>query len=267
MTIVSFMTANFVARELGFDMPNWEAGDRATRAAFRPIETYRQRFGALLDEVGELGFDAIDLWDAHLSASWATDDHIGITVDLLAERGMRVASLAGWFGADIDSVETACRIAVAVGAPVLGGGSQVLETDREALVELLERHDLWFGIENHPERSPAEMLTKIGDGAHGRIGTTVDTGWYGTQGYDAARAIEELAPHVLHVHLKDVRQVGIPHETCGYGDGVVPLDACMEALRRIGYDGAISVEHEPDHYDPRGEIRDARELVRSWLAM
>ena len=37
------------------------------------------------------------------------------------------------------------------------------------------------------------------------IGATVDTGWWATQGYDPARAIEELGEHVVHVHLKDVR--------------------------------------------------------------
>ena len=109
-------------------------------------------------------------------------------------------------------------------------------------------------------------MARIGDGGGRRIGVTVDTGWFGTQGYDAARAIEELGDRVAHVHLKDVRHTGQPHDTCGYGDGVVPLQDCVEALERIGYRGGISVEHEPDSYDPRPEIRRARELLDGWLA-
>lgn len=260
------MTANFVARELGWSMPSWDAGDRAVHHVFRPIETYRERFGALCDEAVALGFDAIDLWDAHLSASWATDEHVGIAVDALAERGLTVASLAGWLGSDPERVERSCRIAAAVGAPVLGGGTALLDEDRHALIGLLQRYDLRFGLENHPERTPNEVLSRIGDGAGGRIGATVDTGWWGTQGYDAARAIRELGPNVLHVHLKDVRHEGVPHETCGYGQGVVPLRACVEALSDIGYRGAISVEHEPEDDDPRPEIREARKLLAGWLA-
>lgn len=263
---VSFMTANFVAREHGWSIPDWETGDRTVQEAFRPIATFPNRFGALLDEAVALGFGAVDVWDAHLSARWATPDHVDAAVEALRARNLTVASLAGWFGSDAAGVEAACRLAVALGAPVLGGGARLLDTDRARLVGLLEEHGLRFGLENHPERTPAEVLARIGDSAGGRIGTTVDTGWYGTQGYDAARAIEELGERVLHVHLKDVRHAGTPHETCGYGDGVVPLQACVEALRRIGYQGGISVEHEPDSYDPRPEIGRARQLLGGWLA-
>jgi sugar phosphate isomerase/epimerase len=97
-----------------------------------------------------------------------------------------------------------------------------------------------------------------------RAGATVDTGWFGTQGYDAARAIEELGERVVHVHLKDVFEVG-QHRTSGYGHGVVPLERCVDALARNGYAGAISIEHEPDDHDPSDEIREARVLLEGWL--
>ncbi|MDP8905249.1 MAG: sugar phosphate isomerase/epimerase [Chloroflexota bacterium] len=265
MTVVSFMSANLVARELGYRMPDWGAGDRATRAAFAPIETFEQKFDELLGIAHGLGFDVVDIWEAHLDPGNATGRHLETAVRLLRERGMRVASLAGWFGSTRERFAAACRVAVAVGAPVLGGGTKVIDTDRDWAVSELERHDLRLGFENHPEK-PAEMLAKIGDGAGGRIGTTVDTGWYGTQGVDAGAAIERLAPHVFHVHLKDVRHAGLPHETCAYGEGVVPLRECVAALRRIGYSGAISIEHEPDEGDPLPAIGAAHEQLQHWLA-
>ena len=92
-----------------------------------------------------------------------------------------------------------------------------------------------LGIENHPEATPAELRRKItaaDEAGHpGVFGTTVDTGWWGTQGYDAAVAIEELADRLLHVHLKDVRAVSEPHETCRWGDGIVPIERCVRTLR------------------------------------
>jgi len=263
---ISFMTANFVAREAGWRIPDWGAGDRSVNEAFAPIATYAERLGAMLDEVVALGFEAIDLWEGHCSPRWASDEHLAIAEAALRERRLTVSSLAGWFGRDVAETAAACRIARAVGTGVLGGGTGLLDADREALVALLEEHGLRFGLENHPEPTPTAVLARIGDGAAGRIGATVDTGWFGTQGYDAARAIEELGDRVVHVHLKDVRHAGEPHETCGYGDGVVPLRECVEALRRIGYDGGISVEHEPYGYDPRPEIGRARELLTAWIA-
>ena len=111
---------------------------------------------------------------------------------------------------------------------MIGGG---FSGDPEALAPVLDAHGVRLGIENHPERTPAEVLAKIERGG-GVFGTTVDTGWWGTQGYDAAQAIEELGEHVLHVHLKDVLAVGEPHETCRWGEGVVPIEECVRALRR-----------------------------------
>ncbi|HEU5325020.1 MAG TPA: sugar phosphate isomerase/epimerase [Candidatus Limnocylindria bacterium] len=261
----SFMTANFVAREAGWSIPDWGAGDRATNEAFSPIETFRERFAALIDEAVNLGFDAIDLWEGHLNARWATPEHVSAAVSVLRDRGVTVTSLAGWFGNDAERVAAVCRLAVAVSAPILGGGTKLLEDDRDALVRLLEEHDLRFGLENHPEKTPGDVRARIGEDAGGRIGATVDTGWFGTQGYDAAAAILELGDRVLHVHLKDVRHAGVPHETCGYGEGVVPLERCVDALRDIGYRGGISVEHEPESYDPRDEIRAARKALAGWL--
>jgi sugar phosphate isomerase/epimerase len=93
----------------------------------------------------------------------------------------------------------------------------------------------------------------------------VDTGWWGTHGFDAADAIEELGDHVLHVHLKDVLAEGEPHETCRWGEGVVPVEECVRALQRIGYAGAIAVEHEPEDHDPSEKCRSMRVQLEGWL--
>ena len=100
----------------------------------------------------------------------------------------------------------------------------------------------------------------------GTFGTTVDTGWWGTRGYDARRAIVELGEHVLHVHLKDVLAVGEPHETCVWGEGVVDIEGCVAELRGSAYDGALTIEHEPEDHDPSDEIVELRSRLEGWLA-
>ncbi|MCX7869633.1 MAG: hypothetical protein N2322_06745, partial [Terrimicrobiaceae bacterium] len=74
---ISFMSANFVARELGYpggDIADWARHDQATQEAFRPIETFQARFEEMLDKVRGAGFDALDLWCAHLHYRWATPE-------------------------------------------------------------------------------------------------------------------------------------------------------------------------------------------------
>jgi sugar phosphate isomerase/epimerase len=66
------------------------------------------------------------------------------------------------------------------------------------------------------------------------------------------------------VHLKDVRTVGV-HDTCALGDGIVPVQRCVEVLRAAGYAGAYSVEHEPESYDPTEEVAISAARLRAWL--
>jgi sugar phosphate isomerase/epimerase len=262
---ISFMSANLVAREAGWRIRDWAEGERATNEAFEPLASFPDRFGALLGQVRSLGFDTLDVWTAHLNPHWASADHLAVARRLLDHHGLRVATLAGAFGSDVAELERSCGVAVAIGAPVLGGLLDVPADDPE-VAELLRRHGLRLGLENHPgDETPASIARSIPVGTDGVVGTTVDTGWWGTHGVDADGAIEELAPHVVHVHLKDVRRAGA-HETCPWGEGVVPIRQCVNVLRRLGYAGAISVEHEPYDHDPSEACRAMRVELQRWLA-
>jgi sugar phosphate isomerase/epimerase len=259
--VISFMTANYVAREVGYAMHGWGHGDRATNEAFAPLETYEAKLDELLGGVAGLGFTAVDVWGAHLGADWATDEHVEIAVDVLHRHGLSVTTYATWVGPS--NIERACELTVALGASIIGAG---FSGEPQALAPVLAKHGVRLAIENHPdEKTPADVLAKIAAGGE-MFGATVDTGWWGTQGYDAPRAIEELGSHVLHVHLKDVLAVGEPHETCRWGEGIVPIEECVRTLLRLGYGGAIAVEHEPETFDPTDDIRAMRTQLEGWLA-
>lgn len=254
---ISFITANYVAREVGWAIKGWEHGDRATNEAFAPLETFGERFGTLLDEIRGLGFDTVDIWGAHLNHHWATDEHVSLARGLIDERGLSVGSYQ--VNAAPRSLARVCEIAAALGTPMLSGN---VPLDDDRLPALLAGHGLRFAFENHPEeKTPQEVRAKIGDN-----GACVDTGWFGTNGYSAPQAIEELGERVWHVHLKDVLAVGEPHETCRWGEGIVDVEGCSRALQKIGYTGAIVVEHEPETFDPSDEIRSMREQLEGWLA-
>jgi L-ribulose-5-phosphate 3-epimerase len=261
---VSFMTANYVARELGYGAADeWGPFDAATNAAFEPIETFPERFDALLAEITGAGFDAIDLWFGHLNWRWATDDHVAAARESLDRRDVRVASLAGSIGSTTAEVEAACRLANALGVDLIAGPAGIVSTDRGEVAAVLSVHGVRFGLENHPERTPNEVLEAIGDASS--LGAAVDTGWWATQGFDPVEAIRELSDRLLHVHLKDVEEPGA-HVTCMHGEGCARIADCVDALLGIGYSGPVSIEHHSFDRDPTAECARALVLVREQLS-
>ena len=70
---------------------------------------------------------------------------------------------------------------------------------------------------------------------------------------------ESLPRYAIHVRAPG------SHETCRYGQGIVPIQACVEALQQLGYQGAISVEHEPEDFDPTEDCKANLALLRQWL--
>ena len=109
------------------------------------------------------------------------------------------------------------------------------------------------------------MLAKLGDEGADVIGVTVDTGSFATQGYDAAEAITEMAGRILHVHLRDVLGFG-QEDSCRLGMGLVPFPRCLQALQEQGYAGALSVEHEPETFDPTPDCVASLAQLQGWLA-
>jgi sugar phosphate isomerase/epimerase len=233
---------------------------------YRPIATFPKRFEELILHVQALGFDALDVWQPGvLNWQWAASEHIASARTLLERHHMAVTSLAGEFGQTRDEFLSACQLAKGIQAPILSGLTDLLATDRDFMVDTLKEFDLKLALENHPEATAQEMLDEIGDGGGGRIGTAVDTGWYATRGYDVVQAIRELNTSILHIHLKDVLP-GDEHINCGYGRGCVPLEACVQTLKEMGYTGDYSVENHTLDHDPDAELKEGGELVRRWLS-
>jgi sugar phosphate isomerase/epimerase len=266
MNVISFMSANFIARESGYRLTGgWMAGDRATNARFAPLENFEVLFAELLGDVRRMGFEALDLWTAHLNPAWATPEHIAIARRLLGEHQIQVVSLAGSFGKTRDEFLAACRLAAALEVGLLGGTTPLLFSDQSFIAGALREHGLKLGYENHPEHNGREVLSKLGDANSDCIGGAVVTGSVATVGGDAAVAIQELVGRIFHVHLRDVPGAGL-EDSCRVGAGVVPFLACLRALQDQGYRGALSVEHEPESFDPTADCIASRAMLEHWLA-
>ncbi|MEZ4632131.1 MAG: hypothetical protein R2880_15720 [Deinococcales bacterium] len=197
MNTLSFISANFVARNLGYHMSEgWMQGDKATQDYYRPLESFAERFDAMLAEVADMGFKAIDLWGAHLHPDWATREHLGIAKDRLKTHGLKVTSMAAWC-ASLAHVEGFSRVSSAIGSPIIAGGAPILREYRAEAVAILKNYGVKLALENHPEKNSQELLSQIADGAEGFVGAAPDTGWWATQNYSAAKALHELKEHIL----------------------------------------------------------------------
>jgi sugar phosphate isomerase/epimerase len=261
MPVVSLVTASFVTRQLGYrSMNSWAEGDQATQDYFSSADTYEDRFAQLMDEISTLGYSTIDLWGAHLHHDWATQTHFDAARRVLAQRGMSVNSLAAWCH-DRNALLGFCRVANELGAGIIAGGSPLLTADRAFALGVLADHGVRFAVENHPEKSPDEVLRVIGDSEW--IGACPDTGWWTIQGYHPADAIRQLSAVTLTVHLKDVdAQTGKGRRP---GTGAADIEGCLEALASTGYEGAVGVEHEPDGWDPTADLRSAQRMLSGWV--
>ncbi len=271
----SFVTANFVARQIGYRMEKgWMQGDEATNAWFSPLATFEQRFEEMLLEIKALGFSSIDLWCAQLHWRWATLQHVETARRLLGKHGLAVRSYPAWVGGGAEDLHGACRLCAALDIPLFAGHCEYFAQDRAAAVAILREHGVAYAMENHPEKSAAEIFARLGAGDEDIVGVALDTGWCATQGWDALAAVNELGPRLLAVHLKDVKAkraektgfsfIDMGHETCRLGEGVVSMQAIVAVLRAREFRGPIGIEHEPEQFDPRQDVRESRERVEQW---
>jgi sugar phosphate isomerase/epimerase len=274
--IISFMSANFVARELSYHMSRgWMEGQEATEACFRPLATFEERFEQMILEVKALGFDTIDLWAGHLHPVWATPEHLRLARAVLTRQQVRIASYAAWVVGGATELRAACGICVELGIPLIGGYVELADRDRDAAAGILRQYGIVYGYENHPETSVEQIFARIGHTHEDVIGLTFDTGWLATGKLDILASLDALAHRIKHLHLKDVaaprsEKTGYPfidmgHETCRLGTGIVPAKEVLQSLLRAGYQGGVSIEHEPELFDPRDDCAASLVTARDWI--
>ena len=62
---------------------------------------------------------------------------------------------------------------------------------------------------------------------------------------DAETTIKNLGAYVRHVHIKDAERVGDDINFCLMGEGELPIEEMMLALRSVNFDGFVSLEWHP----------------------
>jgi len=146
-------------------------------------------------------------------------------------------------------------------------------------------HDVRVAIEMHPGfvvYNPENMLLLRAE-AGSNLGCNFDPSHLFWQGIDIERAIRHLGECIYHVHAKDTRidPVNAPikgvldttpyadvanrswvFRSVGYGHDTFTWKGIVSALRMVGYDGVLSIEHEDILASPDEGLRKAVAVLK-----
>jgi sugar phosphate isomerase/epimerase len=232
--------------------------------------------------LADLGFEAVDVaaiedW-AHFDPS-AVVGTVDATVDriesICAETGLTPVAFNANCGVtgtetEVDRLQALAEIADALDVPIItlpGGDLETPLADDherfERLVAAIEPFDVELTVEVHWNTHLEDPSVAATYGAIDGLGLTLDPGHlaigphWGSPGYDP------LLEFVRHVH---VRQAGDGWDSIQAPpeDGTIDVDALLEDLGAVGYDGAVSVEYidSLDGVDPDEAERHAAAMRR-----
>ncbi|MGB3633592.1 MAG: sugar phosphate isomerase/epimerase [Rubrobacteraceae bacterium] len=146
-----------------------------------------------------------------------------------------------------------------------------------------------IAIEPHPGFAVynAETFWRLKDIAGSNVGVNLDPSNLFWQQIEPIAIVEELGESIFHVHAKDtgfdphrVARNGVldtkvhttngdrawVYRVVGRGHGVDFWRALIRELSDVGYEGALSIEHEDLSVDPEEGFREAADLLRAALA-
>ncbi len=245
---VAFVTANLVARVSGYryELAHWGEQHKKTVAA-----TDAAAWSSICKEIAATGFGAVEIWEAHAAPEVMDRERAATWKKILEENGLQAIGYGGTLS------QKTLQVCQWLGIPRIDG--QIGNNTPEQATAMCRQMGVQFNIENHPQKSAAELLKVIG-GGNDVLGVCIDTGWLGTQGASAPEVIRACGKLVRHTHMKDVKAAGA-HVTCMLGEGVVHVEACIAALKEIGYSGWYAWEDEPEDRNPF----DSAVRNRRWL--
>ena len=151
--------------------------------------------------------------------------------------------------------------------------------------EFAETHGVKVALEMHPGfvvYHPEHVIRLRGE-TRANVGVNFDPSHLFWQQVDIVRAIRYLGETIYHFHAKDTHldPVNLPlkgvldtvpydqvenrswvFRSVGYGHGALEWKRIISALRTVGYDGVISVEHEDALASPDEGLRKAVETLK-----
>ncbi len=134
----------------------------------------------------------------------------------------------------------------------------IIGVPNHELLPLVEKKvketDIVVAIHNHGPGddlypSPESIYEKVKN-LDKRIGICMDIGHTQRIKLDPSEQAEKYKDRLLDVHIKDVSWASPKGKTVEIGRGVIDIPEFIETLRKIEYDGMVSLEYEKDADNP-----------------
>jgi inosose dehydratase len=138
------------------------------------------------------------------------------------------------------------------------------------LDKMVKEFDIKLAIHNHgPEDpffpSPYDIMRAV-EKYDERIGLCIDVGHTARAGVDPAEAILKFSDRLYDMHMKDISAMGNKNTPIEGGRGILDLEAILEAMVKVKFQGLIGFEYEKDGKDPIPGLAESIGYTKGLLA-
>jgi sugar phosphate isomerase/epimerase len=262
--------ASFISRAVASPFRNIE-NDDATWQNFKVgVASYSFRKMSLEDAIKalkRLNLNYISIKDFHLPLTSSTAERQA-AMQKLKGAGITALSCGNiTMQHDEANIRQAFQYAMDCNIPTI-----VCSPDPNSIAildRMVKEYDIKLAIHNHgPEDkrfpSPYDVMKAV-QGFDKRIGLCIDVGHTARAKVDPAEAILKCKERLYDLHFKDINSTAPNGTTIEAGRGVLDLPAVVRSLKRIRFDGLVSIEFEGWEADPLPAVAETAGYARALL--
>lgn len=205
--------------------------------------------------------------DFHLPLK-STDEEIAAFHAKLKSKGVTGYAVGPIYMRSKEEVDNAFEYAKRVGVKLIVGvpNYELLPyVDRK-----VKEYDFQYAIHLHGPDMPLypdadDVWDNVKD-LDARIGMCLDVGHDTRNGKDPVKDLEKYHTRVFDIHIKDVTGPTKAGYSVEIGRGIIDFPAFVNMLRKVGYSGVCSLEHERNMKDPFLGIAESIGYFRGMIA-
>jgi sugar phosphate isomerase/epimerase len=226
---------------------------------------------ALGKAVKACGLERLELCGVH--ADFQKPETFAAAIATLRQGGVTVVSTGvNGIGPDAARARPMFEFLKACGAKHMSVsfGIQDVPAAFRVAEQLAEEFGVQLGIHNHGGYNwlgSVEALSWVFKQTSPRIGLCLDTAWAMQTGTDVMRYVEQFAPRLHAVHVKDFvfDRAGRWTDVVA-GVGNLDLAKLRDALRKLGFQGEVIIEYEGDVNNPVPSVAACVQAVKQQMA-
>jgi len=123
-----------------------------------------------------------------------------------------------------------------------------------AVEKLAQEFDIRVAIHNHgpedEEFPTAKSVLEAVKGRDARLGLCLDLGHSLRSGAEVVQELAVAGTRLLDVHIKDLRSASEKKSQCDVGEGIMPVVAIFQQLKKMAYGGCVNLEYEINGDNP-----------------